>query len=205
MIDLPTLATAQQALVKAGRTLHQAQQVPASGGNFSVRLDRSHMAVTVSGRHKGHLSVGDIMVTDLEATPVGSDLKPSDEALLHGQIYRLREGAGAVLHTHCRAATALSMLESGDNIILSGYELLKVFDGVSTHLTQFHVPVVDNSQDIPALAAEVEQAVSDGACHAYLIRGHGLYTWAGDLQACLNQVEALSVLFDCELTLRQCR
>ncbi|MCM5703966.1 methylthioribulose 1-phosphate dehydratase [Larsenimonas salina] len=205
MIDLPGLARAQASLIDAGRVLDRANMVPATGGNFSMRLDERFMAVTVSGRHKGQLSGSDIMVTDFECVPLGSTLKPSDEALLHGQLYRLRPDVGAVLHTHCRAATALSCLVEGDELVLEGFELLKVFEGITTHEARLTIPVVDNSQDIPALAREVEPRLTQDDCHVYLIRGHGLYTWARDMTRCLYQVEALSALFDCELTVRRCR
>lgn len=41
------------------------------------------------------------------------------------------------------------------------------------------------------------------ASHAYLIRGHGLYTWATDLSACYRQIEALETLLAIELDRRR--
>ena len=46
--------------------------------------------------------------------------------------------------------------------------------------------------------------MADGdASHAYLIRGHGLYTWAMDLPTCYRQLEALEVLLAIELDRRR--
>lgn len=202
MIDLERLAHAQRAIVEAGRELHRAGQVPATGGNFSVRLDDTHMAVTASGRHKGRLTPADVMVTDFMAAPVGSALKPSDEALLHGRLYAERPQAGAILHTHSKAATLLSRLEGADTLWLTGYELQKALEGVASHESRVAIPIFDNTQDIATLAERVSARLAGQACCAYLIRGHGLYTWARDLDACLRHVEALDFLFDCELTLR---
>ena len=57
-----------------------------------------------------------------------------------------------------------------------------------------------------ALAADVDRQLDAGRItHAYLIRGHGLYTWARDMSGCLRQVEALDFLFDCELMMRRTR
>lgn len=203
MIDLEHLARAQQAIVEAGRELYSAGQVPATGGNFSVRLDGKHMAVTASGRHKGRLTPADIMVTDFAVTPVGSALKPSDEARLHGQLYEDRPAAGAVLHTHSRAATVLSRVEASATLWLMGYELQKALEGVTTHEARVAVPIFDNTQDIAALAEAVRSRLADEECCAYLIRGHGLYTWARDMPSCLRHVEALDFLFECELALRR--
>lgn len=203
MIDLEQLARAQQAIVEAGRQLHAAGQVPATGGNFSVRLDGSHMAITASGRHKGRLSISDVMVTDFAIRPLGSSQKPSDEARLHGQLYEDLSLAGAILHTHSKSATLLSRIEHADTLWLTGYELQKALEGVTSHDTRVAVPIFDNTQDIAALAEAVRLRLADQACCAYLIRGHGLYTWARDMNACLRHVEALDFLFDCELELRR--
>lgn len=203
MIDLEQLARAQQAIVEAGQQLYVAGQVPATGGNFSVRLDAAYMAVTASGRHKGRLAPADVMVTDFAIRALGSSLKPSDEARLHGQLYEDLPQAGAILHTHSRAATVLSRLERADTLWLRGYELQKALEGVTSHEMPVAIPIVDNTQDIVALAGMVRQRIKDQACCAYLIRGHGLYTWARTMDACLRHVEALDFLFDCELELRR--
>ncbi|WP_168015897.1 methylthioribulose 1-phosphate dehydratase [Halomonas salinarum] len=205
MIDLEQLALAQQTIVDAGDTLYRAGQVPATGGNFSLRLDGAHMAVTASGRHKGQLTPADVMVTDFDVSPVGSPQKPSDEARLHGQLYQDYPEAGAVLHTHSRAATVLSRLIEGDTLTLEGFELQKAIEGVTRHDTLLEVPIVDNSQDIDALAEVVRGRLQGLNTRAYLIRGHGLYTWARDMAGCLRQVEALDFLFDCELMMRRAR
>ncbi|WP_027351414.1 methylthioribulose 1-phosphate dehydratase [Halotalea alkalilenta] len=206
MIDLEHLAQAQQALVEAGRILHAAGKVPATGGNFSIRLDERHMAVTVSGRHKGFLTPADLMVTDFDAVAVGSRLKPSAEALLHGQLYRDRADAGAILHTHSRAATLLSLATEDDEVVLEGYELLKALEGVETHEARVRIPVFANTQQIPILVDQARARLGRepyAGTPAYLIRGHGVYVWASDMASCLRQVEALDFLFDCELERRR--
>src|SRR3546814_9116786 len=59
---------------------------PATSSNFSRRLDDRHAAITVSGRDKGRLREADIMVVDFDGKAVGSDHRPSAEALLHTQL-----------------------------------------------------------------------------------------------------------------------
>ncbi|HCR79178.1 MAG TPA: methylthioribulose 1-phosphate dehydratase, partial [Alcanivorax sp.] len=126
------------------------------------------------------------------------------ETLLHTQLYRRLPDCGAVLHTHSHASTVLTMHWPADHITLEGYELLKALDGVQTHDTRLTIPVFENSQDIAALAAEVDRAMDAGdAGHAYLIRGHGLYTWAADIGACYRQLEALETLLAVELDRRR--
>ena len=43
-----------------------------------------------------------------------------------------------------------------EHLVLTDYELLKAFPGVDTHECAVTVPVFANRQDIPALAAEVD-------------------------------------------------
>ncbi|WP_048307649.1 methylthioribulose 1-phosphate dehydratase [Halomonas sp. PR-M31] len=205
MIELEKLAQAQQAIIDAGKQLHAAGYVPATAGNFSVRLDDSHMAITVSGSHKGHLSSAEVMVTDFTPEPVGSALTPSAEARLHAQLYEDAPLAGAILHGHSKAATLLSLLESGDTLWLTGYELQKALEDVTTHEARIAVPIFDNTQDVEALANTVRQRLAEQDCCAYLIRGHGFYTWAQDMDTCLRHVEALDFMFGCELELRKNR
>ena len=107
---------------------------------------------------------------------------------------------GAVLHTHSVCATVLTMAQPNvDTLVLRGYELLKAFNSVQTHNTELHIPIFENTQDMVELSQRVEKRMQrEGVGVAYLIRGHGLYTWAEDLAACMRHLEALEFLLDCE-------
>lgn len=189
-------------LIEAGRFVHSKGWVPATSGNFSSRLGHDRFAITVSGRHKGHLEVQDIMVVDQLGTPVGTDNRPSAETLLHTSLYNRYPDVGAVLHTHSMNATLLSRLSEGQ-LVFEDYELLKAFEGVKTHETHILVPIFPNDQDIPRLSAKVEQFLDQHeGVHGYLIAGHGLYTWGRTMQDTLRHLEAFEFLFQCELTLQ---
>ncbi|HUR42432.1 MAG TPA: methylthioribulose 1-phosphate dehydratase [Verrucomicrobiae bacterium] len=187
-------------LVSAGRMFHARGWVPATAGNFSVRLSPKSLAVTVSGRHKGELAMADFMAVDLDGKALGKG-KSSAETLLHCQLYRHSPEAGAVLHTHSPASTVLS--RAHDTILLEGYELLKIFEGIQTHDAAVEVPVFENDQDIARLSRVVDAHMRSGqAAHAYLIRGHGLYAWGRTVAEARHRVEALEFLFECELNER---
>ncbi len=186
-----------EALAEAGRLFHSRGWVPATAGNFSFRVDAKTAAVTVSGRHKGELAPDDLMRVDLQGRSRDKGRKSSAETLLHCQIYRRFPDAGAVFHIHSPASTVLS--RRCDNLRLEGYELLKILEGIETHETAVDVPVFENDQDIARLATVVEAHMNTGrARHAYLIRGHGLYTWGRTVAQARYRVEALEFLFECE-------
>lgn len=185
-------------LIEAGRLLHQRGWVPATGGNFSARIDASSMLITASGCHKGELGIDDFLVADLEGRPIGSQRKASYETLLHCQLYRCDPAIGAVLHTHSIANTVLSRRYEG--VRLCGYELLKLLPGITTHEAAVTVPVFANDQDIPRLAAAVDAHLREQPLTpAYLIAGHGLYAWGADVRQARWRVEALEFMLECEL------
>jgi 1,2-dihydroxy-3-keto-5-methylthiopentene dioxygenase len=191
-------------LVKAGNILYEQGLVPATSGNFSARIAPDRFAITVSGKHKGHMTIADIMQVDARGFSLDGK-RPSAETALHIQIYRRFPDASAILHHHSPYATLLSQFES-DEVVLANYELLKAFPGFDTHQTRLRVPVFENSQNIPELAEAVDAYMEvNSPVHGYLIKGHGLYTWGESIEAAMKHVEAFEFLFKCELMKRGAR
>jgi len=191
-----------QVLVEAGRELYRLGMVPATSGNFSARLDDGTIAITVSGRHKGRLTIDDIMLIDANGKPL-EDRRPSAETLLHVQIYQRFPEANVILHPHSVNATLLSRLQKS-HLLLQDYELLKAFPGIDSHDCKVTVPVFANDQNIERLAAKVDDHMQHAnVIHGYLIAGHGFYTWGKSADDVMRHVEAFEFLFDCELRMRR--
>jgi methylthioribulose-1-phosphate dehydratase len=186
-------------LIEAGRRLDKMGMVPATSGNFSVKLLNDNMLITISGRNKGWLERGDIMLADAMGNSLDGN-KPSAETMLHVQIYNRFRDVRCVLHPHSVNATLLSMMADGD-IVLQDYEILKAFPGIDTHECKVTVPVFANDQNMSRLSTAVENRMkdSDESFHGYLIRGHGFYTWGNSIDDAMRHVEAFEFLFDCEL------
>jgi methylthioribulose-1-phosphate dehydratase len=192
------LARLATELVDAACWLAGRGWVPATSGNFSARISPDRIAITVSGRHKGHLVSQDIMVVDSEGRSLDGK-RPSAETPLHTSIYRHFPEVASVLHVHSVSATLISRRREG-SLVLEGYELLKAFRGIDTHETRITVPIFPNDQDIPRLARAVEARLDQSApVHGYLIAGHGLYAWGTSVEEALRHVEAFDFLFECEL------
>jgi methylthioribulose-1-phosphate dehydratase len=191
---------AVQTIIATGRRLDVRGLAAATSGNYSLRLGSGQLAITVSGRHKGRLGPADVMVVDIEGGSL-EGRKPSAETALHTSLYRLYPQVNAVLHVHSVAAVTLTRsLPTASEIVLEGYEMLKAFPGISTHRSAVSIPIFENSQDIPALAAAVERRLEAGpAVPAYLIRGHGVYGWGRDMEEAERIIEALEHLLLCEL------
>lgn len=173
-----------------------------TSGNYSVALDRDPLRVliTASGRDKRALGPDDFVIVDETGQPIDDHQpKPSAETALH-TVIATRPGVGAVLHTHSVWNTLLSRIAT-DCVYVQGYEMLKGLAGTDTHDTAIEIPVFENTQDIPALAAELRSrfAVGDARLrYGFLMRSHGLYTWGRDLTEARRHVEVLEFLFEVE-------
>lgn len=203
--DPARFAACAEAIAAAGRRLGAQGLTPATSSNFSMRLDASHVAVTISGRDKGVLTADDVMVVDGTGSAVGTTARPSAETLLHTQIYRLFADANAVLHTHSRAQTVASRLYAQAGVLrLEGYELIKAISGHTTHATHIDVPVFPNTQRMPELVERVDAWIrAEQPLYGYLIDGHGIYAWGRDMAEAVRHVEAFEFLIGCELDLRK--
>ena len=191
-------------IVAATRELAALGWTPATGGNFSMRLDGQHAAITVSGRDKGRLTEADIMVVDWNGRAVGSTHRPSAETLLHTHLYKRSPDIGCVLHTHSLNQTLASRLYAGaGHVRFEDYELIKAFRGQATHETRMEVPVLANNQHMPTLAAQVDVLLDAGSLWGYLIEGHGLYAWGVDMAEARRHLDAFEFLLGCELEMRK--
>ena len=193
------------AIAGAARELALAGWTPATSSNFSMRVDADHAAITISGRDKGRLGRGDIMLIDMQGKAVGTDARPSAETELHTQIYRRFPDMNVVLHTHSRTQSVASRLFAKDGVVrLAGWELQKAIAGQTTHDAELNIPVFPNTQHMPELVAQVDAWLDAGKpLHAYLIDGHGIYTWGRDMAETRRHLEALEFLLGCELDLRR--
>lgn len=184
-------------LIAAGQFFHSRGWVPATSSNFSARLNAEEILITSSGQHKGRLDENGFLKADLQGQSLETGKRPSAETGLHTLMYRRDPQIGCVLHTHSVNATVLSMTQQ-HSIMLEGYELQKAFPGVNTHEGCLILPVFGNSQDIAALAMEVNTYLNQHPdTVAYLIRGHGVYTWGATVADTQRHIEALEFLLEC--------
>ncbi len=190
------------ALREVGQMLWSRGWSVGTSSNYSVVLNSSplELLITASGKDKGRLSREDFVRVgvDGKGTSPGQP-KSSAETLLH-VVAAQQPGVGAILHTHSVWGTLLSdHFFSSGGFEISGYEMLKGLEGVTTHEHTQWVPIFENTQDIPSLARLVSAAFADPKKplkHGYLIRRHGLYTWGKDLEEARRQIEIFEFLFE---------
>jgi methylthioribulose-1-phosphate dehydratase len=197
-LELPSFRAEADALCDVCRQFGERQWCLATGGNFSLRIDRTHCLITRSGTDKSQLTVDGLMVCDLDGAPADAGLRPSAETAVHTCLYKLDERIRSVLHTHSVTSTVLSRAENAD-LVIHGFEMQKAIDGVKSHDERLIVPILDNTQDIAQLAETVRERFALGHMQAcgFLVRGHGLYAWGESLAAAKRHVEGLEFLLSC--------
>lgn len=192
--------TLPEHLAELGRDFHRRGWALGTSGNFSAVLQREplRIAITASSLDKSRLSAEHILEVDSKGeVSKPAEGKPSAETLLHVAVVHSL-GAGAVLHTHSVWSTILSDYHIGHGgFFIEGYEMLKGLAGVETHDHREWVPILENSQNMEALAAEAGRTIGQNPqIHGFLIRRHGLYTWGRDLSEAARHVEILEFLLE---------
>lgn len=148
--------------------LRQHHLVEWTSGNASVRdPDRGLVAIKPSGVHYDQLSVGSMVVVDLEGRVVDGNLKPSDDTASHVAIYRARPNVNSVIHTHSTYASAWAAVGRPVPIVLTS--MADVFGGEIP--CGGFVPI--GGTDIASEALRV-----CGDSPAVLMQNHGVFCFA---------------------------
>ena len=194
---IPNLAAE---LASVAKNFHARGWMLGTSGNLSAVIQREplRLAMSPSGIDKGELTPQQVLIIDENARVVGDHpSKPSDESLLHIRVVKER-GAGAVLHTHSVWNTMLSDLYASDGgVTIEGYEMLKGLQGVRTHEHREWLPIIENSQDMPALANTIAATLNKHeAAHGFLLHRHGLYSWGVNLAEAKRHIEILEFLLE---------
>lgn len=200
MTETLTFDAATQGVIEMAHYAGARGLVPATSGNFSVRMDGGRAALTATGSDKAKLTPAGVIEVEI-AGPAHP--RASAEAPLHLARYAADEGIGAIAHVHGMAASVLSRRYLDDGYLrLEGWELQKAFAGVKTHEARIDIPIVANDQDTERLAALVEGLLgAREPVPGYLIAGHGLYVWGCDVAETLRHLEAFEFLLTAQLQL----
>ncbi len=85
------------------------EMVIGSSGNASIRIGE-HVVLTPSSVHYVTMAPDEMMVVDLEGETIEGERNPSVEKHMHLGVYKAREEAKAIVHSHSIFASALAVL-----------------------------------------------------------------------------------------------
>ena len=141
----------KQALADAVRMLEQAHLIDHSG-HGSVRRDAGSFYINAGASVRSALTAADIVTVDLDGRLIEGEAPPPLEFHIHSEIYRARPDVHAVLHTHPRWSTLLTMVGAAFEPVYAQGVLLGA------------VPVVDSplSVNTSLIGATVAAALGSG-------------------------------------------
>lgn len=165
-------------IVEYGKKLITNGLTRGSGGNISI-YDRELglIAITPSGQDYFKTKPEDIVILDLEGNVVEGKLKPSSELDMHLILYKNREDANAIVHTHSRYATAISCM--GWNL-----EPVHYLIGLAGYDVKCAKYATYGSKE---LARNALKAIGDR--NAVLLANHGLIALGSDLERAFSTAE----------------
>lgn len=170
----------RKALADICHLLYQQNLVSATDGNVSLRVSKNHILLTPSGKNKGFVQPGEMLVVDLEGNVAEGSGKASKEYPMHRLVYLKRLDVNAVVHTHPVHATAFALAGRNipDNYLIETRMMLK-----KVALAGYATPGTLEMAD--AIAPFVADT------NAILLQNHGALTLGKDLMDAFNKMEVL--------------
>ena len=161
----------KQQLAEAIRMLARAEIVDHSG-HGSARRDHQSFYINSGPSTRGTLTADDIVAIDLDGALIEGRANPPLEFHVHSAIYRARPDVHAVLHTHPRWSTLLTMVGADYQVVYAQGALLGT------------IPVVDSPLSVNTREMGDRVAATLGGGPAVLLKSHGAVIAAASLIEC---------------------
>jgi L-fuculose-phosphate aldolase len=155
-------------LAEAIRMLERAELMDHSG-HASARRDEKSFFINSGASVRSALTAGDIVAVDLDGTLVEGTAKPPLELYIHAEIYRVRPDVNAVVHTHPRWSTALTM---------TGHAYRPVY---AQGVLLGDIPVMDSPLSVNTRAMGERLASTLAGAQAVLLKSHGAVIVGSDV------------------------
>jgi L-fuculose-phosphate aldolase len=160
-----------QRLVDAIRMLARANIVDHSG-HGSARRDSESFYVNSAASTRSALTTDDLVTIDLDGNLVEGSATPPFEFHIHSEIYRVRPDVHAVMHTHPRWSTFLTMVGAEYRAVCAQGALLG------------DIPLIDSPLSVNTRQMGEKVAATLGNGPAVLLRSHGAVVVGSDIVEC---------------------
>ena len=175
----------REQIVRCFRKLYEQGTINLYEGNFSAR-DGENVLMTPSQQNKETMTADMLVTLDASGKVLSSNgLRPSSEAKMHLEIYRLRPDLGAVVHTHSAYATAFALAGIP---IRSQIAELHLFYGGEIPCCTYGEPGTD------AVFADFERYFLREQKDVVLLANHGLVAAGRDVEEAFSRAEAVEKL-----------
>ncbi|KAL1131912.1 hypothetical protein AAG570_011523 [Ranatra chinensis] len=186
--------------------------VTGTGGGISIK-EGEKIYIAPSGVQKERIDGSDLFVqdmdgNDLELPEPGKKLKKSQCTPLFMCAYK-RRNAGAVIHTHSKAAVMATLLYPGKEFRITHLEMIKGIYNQKlnrnyTYDEELVIPIIENTPLEQDLTESLECAIEKyPETTAVLVRRHGIYVWGNSWQQAKTQCECYDYLFEIAVMMKQ--
>jgi len=158
----------KQKLVDAIRMLERAEIID-HNGHCSARRDATSFFINSGASVRGALTVDDIVAVDLDGNLVAGSAKPPLEFHIHSEVYRARPDVNAVMHTHPKWSTFLTMTGAKYKPVYAQGVLLG------------DIPVLDTPLSVNTKPMGEKLAAALGDRPAVLLKAHGVVVAGADV------------------------
>ncbi len=162
---------AKQKLVDAIRMLERAEIID-HNGHCSIRRDGGSFYINSGASMRGALTVDDIVGVDLNGNLVDGSAKPPLEFHIHSEIYRARPDVNAVMHTHPKWSTFITMTGTKYKPVYAQGVLLG------------DMPLMDTPMSVNTKPMGERLAATLGQGPAVLLKAHGVVAVGADIVEC---------------------
>ncbi|XP_042214475.1 probable methylthioribulose-1-phosphate dehydratase isoform X2 [Homarus americanus] len=192
-------------ICELGQVFYNLGWVSGTGGGISIK-DGDHIYVAPSGVQKERLKPEDMFVLNMDGEELDSphperNLKKSQCTPLFMLAYKIR-GAGAVIHSHSKAAVLATLAFPGSEFKVTQLEMIKGIKNASEdrqlrYDEELVVPIIENTPYEADLADTMSQALEHYPdTNAVLVRRHGVYVWGDTWEKAKTMAESYDYLFD---------
>jgi ribulose-5-phosphate 4-epimerase/fuculose-1-phosphate aldolase len=141
-------------------------------GHGSARRDGDSFYINSAASARGALTLDDIVTVDLDGNLVEGRARPPLEFHIHSEIYRVRPDVRAVMHTHPRWSTFLTMVGAPYKPVFAQGALLGA------------IPLVDSPLSVNTRPMGERVAATLAGGTAVLLKSHGAVVVASDVVEC---------------------
>ncbi len=188
------IGKAAEELVEVMKIAYHRGLTTGGGGNASIRIDRDLLVITPSGKFKGKLNAGDVLLINMDGEIIAGNGRPSSEWRMHVKIYRVRKDVGAVLHCHPSLVTGLATLGiNPPNPNDPTYP--EIWTEESSILLGKRIKVIERKPyGTEELARAVAESLSNDS-NAVVIKAHGAVVVAKDIWLALSAMDSLVEIY----------
>ena len=142
-------------------------------GHGSARRDGESFYINSAASARGALTADDIVAVDLDGNLIEGSARPPFEFHIHSEIYRVRPAVHAVMHTHPRWSTFLTMIGAKYRAVYAQGALLGD-----------DIPLVDSPLSVNTRSMGEKVAATLGRGPAVLLKSHGAVVVGSTLVEC---------------------